>query len=505
MNELKGSGQTPSSEKLTRITLTPGQVDDLRGKTFGSIRTIFTTENPLNPLTESFLKLKSTVSVLKEGPSPEEQIISWFGEQIVRPSITPPTFTDKLFHAAGEAVKYLAPKLVKTATGLTVFVPIGNMPDNLLSYAADFTLQNSQPAPAAAIDRPSNYIHYIQALSLDYAPVSENLGGDSGEANSLEIVQQQGYTGPGFQSIAMNLPLSMVGKALGPETPLANGDVIQLTENGAMFWRKADNWTAYTDGSRTWVMGPYGLQERGNNERFDWEAVTPVDTARQRIYQSLQTLIKVKVGVKGGTITNPYSIDPNEIQVYLDTGNVEGYKTFKFLFNTKGEPAFILVTKDSRELKPELGNAEVLFEAVKRLNEVDPEIINVLTNKFGLKAFTTGDPAFFKLYPNYDAGFTDFGAILLNETTITSRRSRISIMATLIVESRHMYYLSSYHEEGVISVSNKPDRLADIGGVDKARFLRNWVNQQNKLSPEERQELLSTADFIETWYTENPM
>jgi hypothetical protein len=55
-----------------------------------------------------------------------------------------------------------------------------------------------------------------------------------------------------------------------------NGDGLQETvawhgKGGLLVWRKADNWTAYTDGSRTWVNGPNGLQERSNDERFPWE------------------------------------------------------------------------------------------------------------------------------------------------------------------------------------------------------------------------------------------
>ena len=41
----------------------------------------------------------------------------------------------------------------------------------------------------------------------------------------------------------------------------------------AAFWsgRKADNWTAFTDGYRTWINGPNGLEQRLNTERFEWE------------------------------------------------------------------------------------------------------------------------------------------------------------------------------------------------------------------------------------------
>lgn len=55
-----------------------------------------------------------------------------------------------------------------------------------------------------------------------------------------------------------------------------NGDGLQETtgidgKGGLLVWRKADNWTAYTDGNHTWVNGPNGLQTRLNIEKFPWE------------------------------------------------------------------------------------------------------------------------------------------------------------------------------------------------------------------------------------------
>ncbi len=55
-----------------------------------------------------------------------------------------------------------------------------------------------------------------------------------------------------------------------------NGDALQETTRGLLVWRKADNFTAFTDGHRSWVNGPNGLQRRLNTERFDWEAKEPV-------------------------------------------------------------------------------------------------------------------------------------------------------------------------------------------------------------------------------------
>ena len=50
-----------------------------------------------------------------------------------------------------------------------------------------------------------------------------------------------------------------------------NGDALQQTTGGLLVWRKADNWTAFTDGHRTWLNGPAGLQARLNTEQFEWE------------------------------------------------------------------------------------------------------------------------------------------------------------------------------------------------------------------------------------------
>ena len=66
---------------------------------------------------------------------------------------------------------------------------------------------------------------------------------------------------------------AIVGACLGDEAPdPATGDALQHTTGGLLVWRKADNWTAFTDGSRTWVNGPDGVQERPNTQRFSWEA-----------------------------------------------------------------------------------------------------------------------------------------------------------------------------------------------------------------------------------------
>lgn len=74
----------------------------------------------------------------------------------------------------------------------------------------------------------------------------------------------------GFATLHSMIP-TISGDCVTNETYAANGDGLQQTANGLMVWRKSDNFTAFTNGSTTWVNGPLGLQKRPNNERFAWE------------------------------------------------------------------------------------------------------------------------------------------------------------------------------------------------------------------------------------------
>ena len=87
-----------------------------------------------------------------------------------------------------------------------------------------------------------------------------------------------------------NLIPDIVGDCLDNEqhNP-ATGITQQTTTTGQLTWRKADNWTGFTDGQRTWINGPEGLQQRLNSEQFPWEAALTqrltLDQLRNAEYQ----------------------------------------------------------------------------------------------------------------------------------------------------------------------------------------------------------------------------
>jgi lysophospholipase L1-like esterase len=79
----------------------------------------------------------------------------------------------------------------------------------------------------------------------------------------------------GFDALRRQIP-ALVGDCLDQEryNPL-NGNAEQRTAGGLLVWRKADNWTAFTDGATTWIAGPQGLASRPNRgPLFPWETIT---------------------------------------------------------------------------------------------------------------------------------------------------------------------------------------------------------------------------------------
>jgi len=78
----------------------------------------------------------------------------------------------------------------------------------------------------------------------------------------------------GFKTLH-DMDAADVGDCLDSQIYVANGDAQQHTSKGLLVWRKADNWTAFTNGYKTWINGPQGLVSRLNTDHFPWEATPP--------------------------------------------------------------------------------------------------------------------------------------------------------------------------------------------------------------------------------------
>ena len=110
---------------------------------------------------------------------------------------------------------------------------------------------------------------------------SSSGSGSSGSSGAPPPTTQQAsgpptQSGPcwfvfGFKDLHDLIP-GIVGDCRTNEIHSENGDGLQYTAGGLMVWRKADNWTAFTNGAITWLNGPCGLQTRPNEGPFyGWE------------------------------------------------------------------------------------------------------------------------------------------------------------------------------------------------------------------------------------------
>jgi hypothetical protein len=125
----------------------------------------------------------------------------------------------------------------------------------------------------------------------------------------------------GFKQLAKLIP-DIVGEPKEDEWhDGTSGDGLQRTSNGLMVWRKADNFTAFTNGYWTWINGPYGLQDRHNDDRFPWELhpryevrniinELPIAPRNQLDTRSISSIEYIVVHWDGGSYPIPESYDP---------------------------------------------------------------------------------------------------------------------------------------------------------------------------------------------------
>ena len=101
------------------------------------------------------------------------------------------------------------------------------------------------------------------------------------------------------------------------------GEALQQTTGGLLVWHQADNWTAFTDGYRTWIIGPSGLQSRLNTEQLDWERLA-------QLRRNAETFAYT-IGQPGGTLTYSTISEPLTFNLALanDTGST-GYLGYLF-------------------------------------------------------------------------------------------------------------------------------------------------------------------------------
>jgi hypothetical protein len=123
------------------------------------------------------------------------------------------------------------------------------------------------PRPSARSLRPGAFPPALRAAAWGLAAlVFAGMPWPAGAQASCRFVL-------GFADLRHLIGAEVVGDCLEPERfNLINGNAEQRTTGGLLVWRKADNLTAFTDGYRTWLLGPGGLHQRLNTDPpFEWE------------------------------------------------------------------------------------------------------------------------------------------------------------------------------------------------------------------------------------------
>ncbi|MSQ23762.1 MAG: hypothetical protein EXR58_04295 [Chloroflexi bacterium] len=176
----------------------------------------------------------------------------------------------------------------------------------------------------------------------------------------------------GFLAIQQQIPVEVGGCLEDEYFNTGNGNAEQHTaaagNGGLLVWRKADNWTAYTDGYRSWVNGPFGLESRLNTERFPWENDPPATPTPVVVPTSLPTFTPFATAIPSPSAT----ATPNVPTVYItwsidpSTGAPSGYWRDQngVVVNFSGGQSFTIVVRfrDQIVLDPSADQFSLLFD-----------------------------------------------------------------------------------------------------------------------------------------------
>ena len=182
----------------------------------------------------------------------------------------------------------------------------------------------------------------------------------------------------GFKALRDLIP-DIVGECLEQEHYNATGDSVQHTIGGLLVWRKADNWTAFTDGYRTWINGPNGLQQRLNTERFEWEPdyasfTAPAPTPAQEAIQPTTGL------TLDPTLSHAFHIirtrwkptGESIYQIYLGTGASAQFGPLEnYTSEWTSSPPTIVVNEEFRNESPEVLAHTLIWPTVELASYIE--------------------------------------------------------------------------------------------------------------------------------------
>ncbi|MFA6184970.1 MAG: cell wall-binding repeat-containing protein [Candidatus Shapirobacteria bacterium] len=197
-----------------------------------------------------------------------------------------------------------------------------------------------------------------------------------------------------------------------------------------------------------------------NGNSFE-ELVNPIMIGTQE--QRMKHIVKSLYDGNYRSVNNLFNLDVNEVNKYLDTGSDEGLKSFQVVKSQ--QESFIMVTGGQWGLNELF--AKTVRAAVKRSDEIDPNIMKEVVEKNGLQTVTydAQTEQFFKTFSGWSATFTSDSlgrTIYLNQDRYTKYLGEYSmdnlieiicpdIMECLWVESRGLYGLDNIKFENLFN------------------------------------------------------
>ncbi len=144
----------------------------------------------------------------------------------------------------------------------------------------------------------------------------------SADAQSCEFTQ-------GFKTLHDLIP-DVVGNCVENVHYVQEGifvrDGLQRTTNGLLVWRWYDNVVAFTDGYRTWILGPSEVESRLNTELLPWE-------------QELQNAVQL-VESKGYKVNRAWTYNPGaslRVLTAFQVPTADAHQQNAFFFTSSGQ------------------------------------------------------------------------------------------------------------------------------------------------------------------------
>jgi hypothetical protein len=210
---------------------------------------------------------------------------------------------------------------------------------------------------------------------------------------------------------------------------------------------------------------------------------------KERMSNVLSYLINYEYGKANPDKTimktaNPYNIDPMEVEKYRKSkeGEEERFESFVIAKNAKGEPCLVIATDPYSKLNKVNGAADAVGNAIKKLNEYDPNIMDVITRD-NLVRVISGNAALFKLDKTsiiHPRG----GAVIIDHNLVKNRpNDDMSVeeyyALIILLQSRRLGNLRSIKEnaDGSKEMYMKDQVVNNNAPIDAQTWLLKWLKE----------------------------